>query len=99
MPVDGKDLGADFVIGSGHKSMASAAPSGVLATTEEWAPVVFRTTQMKGDLTERRFGIKEVEMLGLHPDGRDSFLNDGIISGCKRTGKELGRGSRANPIT
>jgi len=64
MPVDGKDLGADFVIGSGHKSMASAAPSGVLATTEEWAPVVFRTTQMKGDLTDRRFGIKEVEMLG-----------------------------------
>ncbi|MCQ1535364.1 O-phospho-L-seryl-tRNA:Cys-tRNA synthase [Methanosarcina sp. KYL-1] len=64
MPVDGKALGADFVVGSGHKSMASVAPSGVLATTEEWAPVVFRTTQMKGDLTARKFGIKEVEMLG-----------------------------------
>ncbi|HII02675.1 TPA: O-phospho-L-seryl-tRNA:Cys-tRNA synthase [Methanosarcinaceae archaeon] len=64
MPVDGKALGADFVVGSGHKSMAAAAPSGVLATTEEWAPLVFRTTQMQGDLTGRRFGIKEVEMLG-----------------------------------
>ncbi|WP_440955854.1 O-phospho-L-seryl-tRNA:Cys-tRNA synthase [Methanosarcina sp. Mfa9] len=64
MPVDGKALGADFVVGSGHKSMAAVAPSGVLATTEEWAPLVFRTTQMKGDLTGRRFGIKEVEMLG-----------------------------------
>lgn len=64
MPVDGKALGADFVVGSGHKSMAAAAPSGVLATTEEWAPLVFRTTQMQGDITGRRFGIKEVEMLG-----------------------------------
>lgn len=63
-PVDGKDIGADFVVGSGHKSMASPAPSGVLATTEEWAPRVFRTTQMTGDLTKRKFGVKEVEMLG-----------------------------------
>lgn len=63
-PVDGKDIGADFVVGSGHKSMASPAPSGVLATTDEWAPKVFRTTQAVGDVTKRKFGIKEVEMLG-----------------------------------
>jgi Sep-tRNA:Cys-tRNA synthetase len=63
-PVDGKDIGADFVVGSGHKSMASPAPSGVLATTDEWAPRVFRTTQSVGDVTKRKFGIKEVEMLG-----------------------------------
>src|SRR5512136_1540213 len=64
MPVDGKKIGADFIVGSGHKSMASVAPSGVLAATDEWAPKVFRTTQMTGDLTKRKFGIKEVEMLG-----------------------------------
>jgi Sep-tRNA:Cys-tRNA synthetase len=64
MPVDGKKIGADFIIGSGHKSMASVAPSGVLATTDEWAPRVFRTTQMIGDLTQRKFGIKEVENMG-----------------------------------
>lgn len=63
-PVDGKKIGADFIIGSGHKSMASAAPSGVLATTDEWAPKVFRTTQMVGDLTKRKFGVKEVENMG-----------------------------------
>jgi Sep-tRNA:Cys-tRNA synthetase len=63
-PVDGKDIGADFVVGSGHKSMASPAPSGVLATTDEWASKVFRTTQSVGDVTKRKFGIKEVEMLG-----------------------------------
>ena len=64
MPVDGKALGADFVVGSGHKSMAAPAPSGVLATTDEYADRVFRTTGMVGDVTNRKFGIKEVEMLG-----------------------------------
>lgn len=64
MEVDGKDLGADFVIGSGHKSMASPAPSGVLATTSEHEKEVFRTTQAKGDHSGRTFGIKEVELMG-----------------------------------
>jgi Sep-tRNA:Cys-tRNA synthetase len=64
MPVDGKEIGADFVVGSGHKSMAAVAPSGVLATTEEWAERVFRTTEMTGDVTGKRFGIKEVENMG-----------------------------------
>lgn len=64
MPVDGKDIGADFIIGSGHKSMAAPAPSGIIATTEEYAQKVFRTTKAKGDVTGRTFGIKEVEMMG-----------------------------------
>ena len=64
MPVNGKAIGADFVVGSGHKSMASVAPSGVLAMTDEWLPKALRTTAMVGDLTKRKFGIKEVEMLG-----------------------------------
>jgi len=64
MPVDGKALGADFVIGSGHKSMAAPAPSGLIATTDEHVEEVFRTTKAKGDVTGRTFGIKEVEMMG-----------------------------------
>ena len=64
MPINGKEIGADFLVGSGHKSFASPAPSGIVATTEEWADKVFRTTQMVGDVTKRKFGIKEVEMLG-----------------------------------
>lgn len=64
MPVNGKDLGVDFVIGSGHKSMAAPAPSGVLAATGERAEEVFRTTKMQGDLSGRTFGIKEVGILG-----------------------------------
>jgi Sep-tRNA:Cys-tRNA synthetase len=64
MPVDGKDLGADFVVGSGHKSMAAPAPSGVLATSAERAGEVFRTTTTKTDVTGRTFGIKEIGMMG-----------------------------------
>ncbi|HVP95496.1 MAG TPA: aminotransferase class V-fold PLP-dependent enzyme [Methanoregulaceae archaeon] len=64
MEVDGKQLGADFVIGSGHKSMAAPAPSGVLAATKERSAEVFRTTGTKADVTGRTFGIKEIEMLG-----------------------------------
>ncbi|HOX34408.1 MAG TPA: O-phospho-L-seryl-tRNA:Cys-tRNA synthase [Methanoregulaceae archaeon] len=64
MPVDGKALGVDFVVGSGHKSMAAPAPSGVLAATAERAGEVFRTTGITGDVTSRKFGIKEPAMMG-----------------------------------
>ncbi len=64
MPVNGKEMGADFLVGSGHKSFASPAPSGILATTNEWADEVFRTTEIEGDVSGRSFGVKEVEMLG-----------------------------------
>ncbi len=64
LPVDGKALGVDFVVGSGHKSMAAPAPSGILAVTKERAAEVFRTTTITGDVTQRKFGIKEPEMMG-----------------------------------
>jgi Sep-tRNA:Cys-tRNA synthetase len=64
LPVSGKDLGVDFIVGSGHKSMAAPAPSGVLATTGEREKEVFRTTAIEGDITKRTFGIKEPEMMG-----------------------------------
>lgn len=64
MPIDGKALGADFVIGSGHKSFAAAAPTGVLAVTEEWAKKAFRTSNVVGDWSKRKFPIKEIELLG-----------------------------------
>ncbi len=64
MPVDGKELGVDFIVGSGHKSMAAPSPIGVLATTQEYAKILFRSSERKGDITNRNFGIKEVELLG-----------------------------------
>jgi Sep-tRNA:Cys-tRNA synthetase len=44
--------------------MAAPAPSGILATTRERAAEVFRTTAIEGDVTRRKFGIKEPEMMG-----------------------------------
>ncbi len=64
LPVNGKEIGVDFLIGSGHKSFASPAPSGILGVTDKWTDKVFRTTEMEGDVTGRSFGAKEVEMLG-----------------------------------
>lgn len=56
MPVSGSRLGCDFIAASGHKSMASSGPIGVLATTEEYAGSVFRGSE--------RYPNKEVELLG-----------------------------------
>jgi Sep-tRNA:Cys-tRNA synthetase len=64
MPVNGKEIGTDFVVGSGHKSMASPAPSGVLATTDEFADKIFTTMKSRGDLTGRSFETKETYLLG-----------------------------------
>ncbi len=64
VPVNGKEIGADFVVGSGHKGMAAVAPSGLLATTDEWAPCVFRSSHISGNISARQFETKEPEMLG-----------------------------------
>ena len=64
MPVDGKKLGADFVVGSGHKSMAAAAPTGLLAVNDEYKDKIFATTEATGDVSGKKFGIKEKQLLG-----------------------------------
>ncbi len=56
MPISAKNLGADFIVGSGHKSMAASGPVGVLGTSSEYAEVLFRKSE--------KYKIKEVELLG-----------------------------------
>ena len=56
MPVNARDLGADIIVGSGHKSMAASGPVGVLGATEEYAKAIFRLSSAKKN--------KEVELLG-----------------------------------
>lgn len=63
-PINGREMSADFIVGSGHKSFASPAPSGILASTDRYSNEVFRTTQIEGDESGRTFGVKEVELLG-----------------------------------
>jgi len=56
MPVSMRELGADFIIGSGHKSMASAGPCGVLGMKKKWEEIVLRKSGT--------YSNKEVELLG-----------------------------------
>ncbi len=56
MPLSARALGADIIVGSGHKSMAASGPVGVLGASEEYARTIFRLSPTKKN--------KEVELLG-----------------------------------
>ena len=56
MPIDAKQWNVDFVVGSGHKSMAASGPIGILGVQEEWADLILKRSTLHQ--------VKEVEMLG-----------------------------------
>lgn len=56
MPIKMDDIGADFIVGSGHKSMASAGPCGVLGMKKKWEEVILRRSAA--------YNKKEIELLG-----------------------------------
>ena len=67
MPISCSELGADFLVASGHKSMAACGPVGVLAARGELADKVFAKSRIKPELSpfyRGGFPNKEVEMLG-----------------------------------
>ncbi|MEM0083254.1 MAG: O-phospho-L-seryl-tRNA:Cys-tRNA synthase [Candidatus Nezhaarchaeales archaeon] len=63
-PVDGKKLGVDVIVSSGHKSWAACAPTGILAMTSEMAKKILRTSSVEGDISKRKFAMKELALLG-----------------------------------
>ena len=56
MPISMEEMGADFIIGSGHKSMAAAGPVGVLGMKKKWEQIVLRKSG--------RHRNKDIELLG-----------------------------------
>ncbi|MBE0523500.1 MAG: O-phospho-L-seryl-tRNA:Cys-tRNA synthase [Methanosarcinales archaeon] len=56
MPVNARELGADFIVGSGHKSMASSGPIGVMGVSEQYSEKIFKKSP-----THK---LKEIELLG-----------------------------------
>ncbi|MFP3880536.1 MAG: O-phospho-L-seryl-tRNA:Cys-tRNA synthase [Dehalococcoidia bacterium] len=56
MPISMEEIGADFIIGSGHKSMASAGPVGVLGMKKKWKEAVLRKSAT--------YSKKDIELLG-----------------------------------
>jgi Sep-tRNA:Cys-tRNA synthetase len=67
MPISGKEVKADFLIGSGHKSMAASGPIGVLVTKQKWVDKVFERSKIQGDWSGRKFPNKEFQFLGCSP--------------------------------
>lgn len=64
MPVDGREVGADIITSSGHKSWAASAPTGILALEKSLEEKLLARAKIEGDLTKRKFGQKELGMLG-----------------------------------
>ena len=64
MPIDGKKLGADILVSSGHKSWAASAPTGILALKEELIDQVLARSKMVGNWSKHEFGVKEYALLG-----------------------------------
>ena len=57
MPINAKEMGADYIVGSGHKSMAACGPVGVLGVCEEErAQKLFEKSQYNKN--------KEIALLG-----------------------------------
>jgi Sep-tRNA:Cys-tRNA synthetase len=61
MPVKASEIGADFIVGSGHKSMASSGPIGVLGVSEQYSETVFARSPTNK--------AKEIELLGCSARG------------------------------
>jgi Sep-tRNA:Cys-tRNA synthetase len=93
MPVDGKELGADIITSSGHKSWAASAPTGILAFNRSLEGKLATRSKIEGDLTKRKFGAKELAMLGCTVMGAPlitlmaSFPE--VVSRVERWGEEI----------
>ncbi len=66
-PVDCNRDNVDFISCSGHKSMASSGPIGILGFKEEYANDVKVTSKIEGDFSSKKFPNKICSVLGCPP--------------------------------
>lgn len=69
MEIDMKEIKADFLTLSAHKSMASLAPLGYLVTTFEYSRKLFELSKEKADWSGRAFGKKIPNLFGCSVGG------------------------------
>lgn len=69
MPINMKDMKADFLTVSAHKSMASLAPLGFLVTTYEWKKYAFKVSSQRTEWTGRTFEKKIPNIFGCSVGG------------------------------
>ena len=69
LPINMKEIKADFLTASAHKSMASLGPLGYLVTNHEHAKKVFEPSKMRPDWSGRAFGKKIPNIFGCSVGG------------------------------
>jgi Sep-tRNA:Cys-tRNA synthetase len=69
MPVDMRDLHADFLTVSAHKSMSSLGPLGFLVTNYGWAKRVFEASKVSTEWSGRMFANKIPNIFGCSVGG------------------------------
>ncbi len=76
MPVNARELGVDFLVGSGHKSFGATGPVGVMGAVGEWAERLFRLSP-----TNRN---KNIELLGCTARGSNVVALMAALPGVKK---------------
>jgi Sep-tRNA:Cys-tRNA synthetase len=69
MPVNMREMKADFLTVSAHKSMASLGPLGFLVTNYDWAKKAFQTSTLVTSWSGRAFGKKITNIFGCSVGG------------------------------
>jgi len=69
MPLNMRDLRADFLTVSAHKSMSSLGPLGFLVTNYGWAKRIFETSKITTEWSGRIFGNKIPNIFGCSVGG------------------------------
>ncbi|MFX1486198.1 MAG: O-phospho-L-seryl-tRNA:Cys-tRNA synthase [Promethearchaeota archaeon] len=69
LPVNIRDLKADFLTVSAHKSMASLGPLGFVVTNYDWEKKIFRKSSTVTDWSGRSFGAKMINVFGCSVGG------------------------------
>ena len=68
-PINIRDLKADFLTVSAHKSMASLGPLGFVITNYEWEKKMFEKSSTTTDRSGRSFGAKIINIFGCSVGG------------------------------
>jgi len=69
MPLNMRDIRADFLTVSAHKSMSSLGPLGFLVTNYGWAKRIFETSKITTEWSGRTFGNKIPNIFGCSVGG------------------------------
>ncbi|MCW4020956.1 MAG: O-phospho-L-seryl-tRNA:Cys-tRNA synthase [Candidatus Bathyarchaeota archaeon] len=93
MPVNMRELHADFLTVSAHKSMASLGPLGFLVTNGEYAERAFRTSKIMAEGTGRTWKIKIPNIFGCSVGGLPlisaMYSFPRVVKRVERWGEEL----------